>query len=564
MSASPIAATSDSVLTALPRGRRIFWIGFALVLLALWFVKLPGRPLAHPDEGRYAEISREMVATGDWVTPRLNGFAYLQKPPLQYWATAAAYEMFGVSEWTARLWTALTGLAAVLLTGFAGRRLLGKAAGEFGALALLASPYFVVMSGVNTLDMGVSLFLTGAVFAYLLSRQAATGPAERGWMLVAWAAMALAALSKGLIGVVLPFGTLVAYAIWHRQPAAIARLHWLPGLALFGAITAPWFVLAARANPEFLAFFFLHEHFQRFTSTVHNRAGPVWFFVPILLLAVAPWIGAAASGVARAWRARPDGGKVSTRRFLLFWCAIVFAFFSVSQSKLPAYLLPIVPALALLGGDALASGNARRSAFALAVSAMVFGVLMFAASEVLEARNLGLLRPIYEAFGDWIMAGSMLIVVVASVGFYRIDRTNPRLLIVALLAACYVAMSLAMVGYGHLAPTRSAASFAGHIKRLGPADAPVYAVRMYDQTLPFYLNRLVTVVQFTGELEPGIRAAPALQVPTLEAFRARWLADPAAFAIMPPDTFEALRREGFSAVVIAEDPKKVLVRKPPA
>jgi hypothetical protein len=124
-------------------------------------------------------------------------------------------------------------------------------------------------------------------------------------------------------------------------------------------------------------------------------------------------------------------------------------------------------------------------------------------------------------------------------------------------------MSLGMIGYGQLAPTRSAAAFAGQIKRLGPADAAVYAVRMYDQTLPFYLGRLVTVVEFTGELEPGIRAAPHLQVLTLEAFRARGLADPAAFAIMPPDTFEALRRDGFPASLIAEDPKKVLVRKPP-
>ena len=146
---------------------------------------------------------------------------------------------------------------------------------------------------MNTLDMGVSLFLSGAVFAYLLSRQAATRAAERGWMMAAWAAMALAVLSKGLIGVVLPLGTLLAYALWHRQSGALARLHWLPGLALFGAITAPWFVLAARANPDFFEFFFLHEHFQRFTSTVHNRAGPIWYFLPILALAVGPWIVAA-------------------------------------------------------------------------------------------------------------------------------------------------------------------------------------------------------------------------------------------------------------------------------
>jgi 4-amino-4-deoxy-L-arabinose transferase-like glycosyltransferase len=251
------------------------------------------------------------------------------------------------------------------------------------------------------------------------------------------------------------------------------------------------------------------------------------------------------------------------RRFLLFWCAIVFAFFSVSQSKLPAYLLPIVPALALLAGDALARGNARRSAFALAVAAMVFGVITFTANEVLAGRSRGALRSIHEAFSVWTESISILLVVVAGIGLYWIDRTDPRRLILALLAASYVAMSLGMVGYGQLAPTRSAAAFASQIQRLGPPDAPVYSVQMYDQTLPFYLGRLVTVAAFTGELGPGIRAAPQRQIPTLEAFRARWLADPAAFAVMLPDTFEALRRDGLPMTLVAEEPKKVLVRKPP-
>ncbi len=562
MSATPIGAAEPVPMTRGPI-RRYFWVGFVLVLLALWFVKLPHRVLAHPDEGRYAEIPREMIATGDWVTPRLNGFAYLQKPPLQYWATAAAYEAFGTAEWTARLWTAVTGLLAVLATWFAGGRLLGKRAGEFGVLALLASPYFVVMSGINTLDMGVSLFLSGAVFAYLLSRQAATRAAEAGWMLVAWAAMALAVMSKGLIGVVLPFATLVGYAVWHRQPGALTRLYWVPGLALFTVITAPWFVLAARANSDFLEFFFLHEHFQRFTSTVHHRVGPIWYFVPILLLAVGPWIAPAAAGEARAWRARPEGSAVSTPRFLLFWCAIVFAFFSVSQSKLPAYLLPIVPALALLAGEALAAGALRRPAFKLAVSAMIFGVVMFVANEVAEDISFGALHSIYEAFSVWTESGSMLLVVAGGIGLYWVDRTDPRRLTVALLGACYVAMSLGMIGYGALAPTRSAAAFAAHIERLGPASAPVYSVQMYDQTLPFYLGRLVTLAAYTGELEPGVRADPRPQVPTLEAFRARWLADPAAFAVMPPITFAALQRDGLPMIVLAEEPKKVLVRKPP-
>jgi 4-amino-4-deoxy-L-arabinose transferase-like glycosyltransferase len=241
----------------------------------------------------------------------------------------------------------------------------------------------------------------------------------------------------------------------------------------------------------------------------------------------------------------------------------VFVFFSVSQSKLPAYLLPIVPALALLAGDALAAGTLRRPAFTLAVSAMVYGVVMFTANEVTEDLNIGVLLSIYEAFSVWTESGSMLLVVAGGIGLYWVDRTDPRRLVVALLGACYVALSLGMIGYGALAPTRSAAAFAAHIERLGPANVPVYSVEMYDQTLPFYLGRLVTVAAFTGELEPGIRADPRQQVPTLDAFRARWLADPAAFAVMPPMTFAALQREGLPMIVLAEERKKVLVRKPP-
>jgi 4-amino-4-deoxy-L-arabinose transferase-like glycosyltransferase len=541
---------------------RYLLIGLAIVLATLWFVKLADRPLAHPDEGRYAEIPREMLATGDWVTPRLNGFAYLQKPPLQYWATAAAYKAFGPAEWTARFWTALTGLGAVVVAWRAGRRLLGRDAGNFGALALLASPYFVAMSGINTLDMSVSLFLNGAVLAYLLSRRAGTRRAEAAWMLAAWAAMALAVLSKGLIGVVLPFATLVGYALWHRQPGALARLYWVPGLAVFLAIAAPWFVLAARANPEFLQYFFLHEHFQRFTSTVHNRAGPVWYFVPILLLAVGPWAVAAAAGLRQAWRSRPADGTVCPRRFLLVWCAVVFVFFSVSQSKLPAYLVPIVPALALLAGDALANGGLRRPGFALAAGMMVFGVLLFTINEFAEAQYVHLLEGTGEVFADWTEACAMLLVAASGIGLYWVDRTESRRIVIGVLGACYVAMSLTMFGYGALAPLRSGVAFAKQINRAGPPDAPVYAVRMYEQTMPFYLNRLVTVVEFGGELEPGIRAGSEHQVLSLQEFRARWLADAHAFAVMPLDTFETLRVEGLPMAVLAEDPKKILVRKP--
>ena len=181
-----------------------------LAFAAVWFSNLEYRKLVNPDEGRYAEIPREMVASGDWITPRLNDIKYFEKPALQYWATAAAYTVFGEHQWTARLWSALTGLLGVLMVFFTGRRLFGAQAGLYAALVLGSSLLWVLIGHVNTLDMGVSFFLSAAVCAFLLAQHdAAEARARTPWMLAAWAALALALLSKGLIGLVLPAAALV-------------------------------------------------------------------------------------------------------------------------------------------------------------------------------------------------------------------------------------------------------------------------------------------------------------------------------------------------------------------
>src|SRR4051812_326489 len=159
------------------------------------------RPLGNPDEGRYSEISREMAQTGDWVTPRLNGIKYFEKPPLQYWATAGAYRVFGESEITSRLYVTLSALAALLLTGYTASRLGGPSGtGLATMLVLVASPYYMLMGGIVTLDTGLTLWTTLTLCGYLLAERPGIRPVlRRRWMLAAWAGMALAVLSKGLI-----------------------------------------------------------------------------------------------------------------------------------------------------------------------------------------------------------------------------------------------------------------------------------------------------------------------------------------------------------------------------
>ncbi|MFN2644372.1 MAG: glycosyltransferase family 39 protein, partial [Burkholderiales bacterium] len=309
---------------------------WALVAI-LWFGTLGIRPLYKADESRYGEISREMVASGDWLTPRLNGFKYFEKPPLQYWATAFFFKFFGERDWVARLWTALLGFAGMALTFYAANRLFGPPTGAYAAAILAGSPLYVVLAQVNTLDMGVTFFLSAAIFALALRRPL--------WF---WAACALAVLSKGLIGIVLPLGAVALYMLLRRDWGVVRRLRPIAGIVLFLALAAPWFIAVSAANPEFAHFFFVQEHFQRFTTQMHERVHPWWYFIPVLAAGMAPWLLPLGAAARRALRERREAE-------VLFWCwaLVVFVFFSASGSKLAPYILPIFPALAVLAARAV-------------------------------------------------------------------------------------------------------------------------------------------------------------------------------------------------------------------
>ena len=255
-----------------------------LIAIIIWCGNLEYRKLVLSDEGRYSEIPRYMAHSGDWITPRLNGIKYFEKPPLQYWATAAAYDLFGEHHWTARLWPALTGFLGVLLLFHAGARLFGTEAGLYAALVLGSSLLYSIAAHINTLDMGLTFFLGLALIGLLLALDArADAGTHRLWMHVAWAGSALAVLSKGLIGIVLPAAVIVLYMLVKRDFAWWRKLHLASGGLLFLAVCAPWFIAVSIANPEFPWFFFVHEHLQRYTSTIHQRYQPWYYFVPILL-----------------------------------------------------------------------------------------------------------------------------------------------------------------------------------------------------------------------------------------------------------------------------------------
>ncbi|MDP2785070.1 MAG: glycosyltransferase family 39 protein [Sulfurimicrobium sp.] len=534
-----------------------------LVLSVVWFGNLEHRKLALTDEGRYAEIPREMVASGDWTTPRLNGLKYFEKPALQYWATATAYSLFGQHHWTARLWTALTGFLGILATYFAGRRLFGAQAGLYGALVLASSLLYVGMGQMNTLDMGVAFFMGLGLNAFLLAQHAGASRRENNiWMHVVWASLALSVLSKGLIGLVLPGAVLVIYTLIQRDWGLWRRLHLLSGLALFLVISAPWFVAVSLANPEFFHFFFIHEHFERFLTKIHRRYEPWWYFIPILMAGILPWLVPTFDALLRAWKIDGERKAFQAGRFLLIWAAFIFFFFSISSSKLPSYILPIFPALALLTGQHLARMQGRTLFWQILPMAILAIAGLWLSSRAVNLAGDESSRQAYAQYGLWAAVTAACWLAGIGAGLYLAYRQRVQVAILIIALASLLAEQSLLRGHDLLARTTSTYYLAQDIKPYLKPGATFYSIGMYEQTLPFYLDRTVTLVAYQDEMAFGIQQEPGKWIADIPSFEQKWRTEAYALAIMLPDTYQQLKSHGLPMKEIARDTRRVVVSTP--
>jgi 4-amino-4-deoxy-L-arabinose transferase-like glycosyltransferase len=533
-----------------------------MVLLVLWFALLQARALWDPDEGRYAEIPREMVASGDWLTPRLNDLLYFEKPPLQYWATAVAYELMGQHNWTARLWSALTGLAGVLLVFYAGRRLYSTRAGLYSAAILASSVLYFGLAHLNTLDTGLTFFLSLAVCGLALGLNSdATAVERRTWIAVAWLAAGLAVLSKGLIGIVLPAAALMWYGVLCRDHSMLPKLSPIRGTVLLLLVTAPWFVAIAREHPDFTQFFFVHEHFTRFTTTEHHRGQPWWFFVPVLALGALPWTVPMLCGFWRGLTERREAGFASFR-FLAFWTVIVFVFFSASGSKLVPYVLPAFPALALLAGRYVCAADPVSLARQLFGSGLAAGLLFAAVpyavarvGDAVDSRMIGELKL-------WCMWAAALWAAGAVLSLWAMRKGKVDAAIIGLALSVTLAHHIALAGAEKFVPGKSSALLAQQIRPYLSESTRIYTVEIYPQSLPFYLGRTVTLVNFRGELDFGLKRAPQKSIPSVEGFREAWGNERDAIAVMSKTRYDALATSGMPMMLIGQDAKTIAVRRP--
>jgi 4-amino-4-deoxy-L-arabinose transferase-like glycosyltransferase len=488
---------------------------------------------------------------------------------------------------------------------FAGLRLFGREAGDYAAILLGSSMLYALMAHINTLDMGVTFFLTLGILALLLAQQgygslqnrrdqvemqgaaqratrhtdevgeeqASTQhsrstaqqviKASRNWMLLACAGLALAVLSKGLMGVVLPGAALFIYMVVQRDFSVLKRMHWLPGLAVFLLITAPWFYLVMKANPEFFQKFFIYEHYTRFTTKDLGRYQPWYFFIPILLLGMLPWTLLMFDTLFKTWRGSKLPGKAfNAARFLLVWAVFIYLFFTVSGSKLPSYLLPMFPALALLMGKQLVEMSSRRLFWMIApmlpLTLLGVGFAPFTA----RLADTPLQVQGYSAYAWWLVAAALIWLLGVIAALVLLRRENKMTAVLVLAISTLLAAQLGTSGYNTIAKERSAYFIAEAIRPYVKADEPFYSVDTYEQTLPFYLKRTFTLVQYQDEMSFGIIQEPERWIADYASFAKVWQAQPAALAIMPVDTYTRLKQMDFAMKVIYEDPQYVVVSRP--
>jgi 4-amino-4-deoxy-L-arabinose transferase-like glycosyltransferase len=548
-------------MTELHKSKKIAW-GLLVFFCIIWFYMLGARTLVPTDEGRYAEIAREMAASGDFTTPRLNSIKYFEKPPLQYWMNALTFKAFGLGEWQARLWTGLCGLLGIGLVVHAGRRVFGERVGLTAGAVLASSFLWAAMGHVNSLDMSLAAMMALALCGLLLSqRHDATAREQRNGMLLCWAGMGLSVLSKGLIGVVLPGAVLVLYTFASRDWAIWKRLHFGIGLAVFFAITAPWFVLVSIQNPEFPHFFFIHEHFQRFTSKVHNRDGAWYYFVPILIVGILPWLGVLAQSL---WHGRRDATTTGfqPKKMLLIWAGFIFFFFSISGSKLPSYILPIGPALALLIACYLQNASHKAVVIAASLLGSIAAVGLFFVSRIPGLAKGAYELPLYQAYAPWV-TGAAILAVAGSVLAVWLARRHKDWAIIALAATGFLSGQAMMLGHEPLGRYSAGLLHVPAIEAELTPQTPIYAVGRYEQALPFYLRRTMILVANADEMAFGLEQEPQLWVPQREAFIAKWTADHAAgkkaLAILRPDIFSELQKISVPMRVIAQDPRRIIV-----
>jgi len=490
---------------------------------------LNGYRLLDPDEGRNAEVAREMAETNDYLVPHLDGLPYLDKPVLYFAAAAALMELLGPTETAARLPAYVFALGTLALVGwYAGRRW-GRDAGWLAALACATLPLTLAYAHTAIFDGALAFFTTAAILCFHDDRP-----------VLAWAAMALGALTKGPVAVAVPLCAIVPWAL--VTGVAVRRFAPPRALAAFALLALPWFVAVSLRHPEFPHYAFVRETLDRFTTASFRRTAPFWYYFPIVPLAAFPWIVPALAGLPSwrwGWLARRVNEHAREAWFLTCWVLGPLALFSLNQSKLPQYVLPVMPAIALAAARVLArdgidaAGRVAAGLLALVGASLMLGPRLLTQSLPLAPSVAAAIPAASFAVGIALVAAAALVALAARSGTPALGLAGYALPVIAL--PFVTAPLLRAVG-----DDRSAAAIARGVAGRGA----VLAVEAYPPSLPFYLRRTIPV-STTG--------AEELTSNYIAAYHLRLRALPGSPLLPPHFWLEVLARCAAPTVFVTHD-----------
>ncbi len=474
----------------MPRSRLAIIALLGAMLLA-YVYGVGSYALLEPDEGRNAEVAREMAATGDYVLPRLNGLPYLDKPVLYFAASAVSVKIAGPTAWAARLPSLFFTLGTVVLVAWFANRHLDATSAVTAAVVVLSTPFTLAYSRTVIFDAALTFFVTLALLSFYEAVQArdSRGPY---WRATGWGAVALGVLTKGPIALALPLLVAVPFAAWRRRLRTLADG---TSLLLFVAIVLPWVYVVSQEIPGYLHYVVVTETALRIGTDALGRSEPWWYFFVILPAAALPWSIVVA---ARRRLAAPDAADERKQlvRFCLIWIVVPLLFFSLSRSKRPQYVLPLLPSLGILVA-ALWQGRkhfdgARAGAIALMVAGSGFVVLRSTIGGWVSA------SPTVAAEIPRVALALGLVCLVAGVVAW-IGRTSRgwALLGLALPVTAIPIVSLDLMRA--IGDDRSTASMAAAIDHaVGGNEYQVVAIEVYPLSLPFYLRRTLILASDSG------------------------------------------------------------------
>lgn len=517
-------------LTSIIALSKLDYLWLSLIILMTSAIFLGAHPLLVPDEARYSEVAREMLMNHQFITPQVNGIDFFDKPILFYWLQSLSMSIFGVNAWAIRLFPMLFGLFGVVVVYGTCKQLFNRQTAWVAALILATSPLYHFTAHYANLDLEVAVLVTASLCFFLRAYNPASKSLTAGWLYAAYAAAGLAVLTKGLLGLAFPMMVIGLWILFTNQWFLVRQMRIPTGLGLILLITLPWFIAVEYYNPGFSYYFFYIQQFLRFLTANFNNIEPFWFYLPVVLVGMLPWLPFLCIAVKQYIQQK---NTIST--FFVIWAVAIFIFFSIPHSKLIGYIVPVIPPLAMLAGNGyvLASDRVKRRLAMLYVAAFAVGTLVMWVLPASIKGKLGITLEMQLVFSVVFLLSAIIL------GY--VLRNKQKWIFAGLVGANFVIYNLILASFLLVTPATLAQFFpiktlTTQIKPLVQPSDKIISYFEYYQDLPMYTGQQVLIVHHWDT--PGLAKKDSWRGEF--AYSAQYLQPDAKKAFLSPDQFSQI------------------------